>query len=48
MVSAIDFLQNTRGAGELIFEHDFPLGTDVMREIREGPHTAERSGENGD
>ncbi|KAK9237153.1 HNH endonuclease [Lipomyces kononenkoae] len=35
-------LANMRGAGEPIFEHDFPPGTDMMREIREGPSAQER------
>lgn len=35
-------LANMRGAGEPIFEHDFPSGTDMMREIREGPSAQER------
>ena len=35
-------LANMRGAGEPIFEHDFPPGTDMMGEIREGPYAQER------
>ncbi|KAI9768168.1 MAG: hypothetical protein M1840_004998 [Geoglossum simile] len=35
-------LANVRGAGEPIFEHDFPPGTDMMNEIREGPYAQER------
>ena len=35
-------LANMRGAGEPIFEHDFPPGTDMMREIQEGPLAKER------
>lgn len=35
-------LANMRGAGEPIFEHDFPAGTDMMREIYEGPSAQER------
>lgn len=31
-----------RGAGEPIFEHDFPPGTDIMGEMREGPYVQER------
>jgi hypothetical protein len=31
-----------RGAGEPVFEHDFPPGTDMMKEIREGPLAQER------
>jgi len=34
-------LANMRGAGEPIFEHDFPPGTDMI-EIREGPLAQER------
>lgn len=35
-------LANMRGAGEPVFEHDFPPGTDMMRDIREGPLAQER------
>ena len=35
-------LANMRGAGEPIFEHDFPPGTDMMKELREGPYAKER------
>ncbi|KAH0541798.1 hypothetical protein FGG08_003753 [Glutinoglossum americanum] len=35
-------LANMRGAGEPIFEYDFPPGTDMMKEIREGPYAQER------
>ena len=35
-------LANMRGAGEPVFEHDFPPGTDMMTEIREGPLAQER------
>lgn len=35
-------LANMRGAGEPVFEFDFPPGTDMMGEIREGPQGAER------
>ena len=31
-----------RGAGEPIFEHDFPPGSDVVGNILEGPRAAER------
>lgn len=31
-----------RGAGEPIFEIDFPPGSDMLSEIREGPKAAER------
>lgn len=33
---------NMRGAGEPIFEHDFPPGTDMMGEIRGEPYAQER------
>jgi len=35
-------LANVRGAGEPIFEHDFPPGTDMMGEILAGPYARER------
>ena len=35
-------LANVRGAGEPIFEHDSPPGSDIMGDIRRGPKTAER------
>ncbi|KAF8535463.1 HNH endonuclease-domain-containing protein [Trichophaea hybrida] len=35
-------LANMRGAGEPVFEHDFPPGTDMVKEIREGPLAQER------
>lgn len=35
-------LANMRGAGEPIFEHDFPPGTDMVGEIRDGPYAKER------
>jgi hypothetical protein len=31
-----------KGAGEPIFEHDFPPGTDMIKEILQGPYPAER------
>ena len=31
-----------RGAGEPIFEIDFPPGSDILGEIHEGPKAAER------
>lgn len=31
-----------RGAGEPIFEVDFPPGSDILGEIRDGPKAAER------
>ncbi|KAJ5151579.1 hypothetical protein N7492_009874 [Penicillium capsulatum] len=35
-------LANMKGAGEPIFEHDFPPGTDMVKEILEGPLPARR------
>ncbi|KAK0652657.1 hypothetical protein B0T16DRAFT_427047 [Cercophora newfieldiana] len=35
-------LTNMKGAGEPIFEHDFPPGSDMMGEIQSGPKAAER------
>ncbi|KAF8459841.1 hypothetical protein BDZ91DRAFT_741339 [Kalaharituber pfeilii] len=35
-------LANMRGAGEPVFEVDFPPGSDMMGEIRSGPMAAER------
>ena len=35
-------LANVKAAGEPIFEHDFPPGTDMLRELREGPYAQER------
>ncbi|KAF8465989.1 hypothetical protein BDZ91DRAFT_849115 [Kalaharituber pfeilii] len=35
-------LANMRGAGEPVFEHDFPPGTDMVKEISEGPYEKER------
>ncbi|TGZ81029.1 hypothetical protein EX30DRAFT_294648, partial [Ascodesmis nigricans] len=35
-------LANMKAAGEPIFEHDFPPGTDIMGEICEGPYAQER------
>ena len=35
-------LTNMKGAGEPTFEHDFPLGSDIMEDIRNGPKAAER------
>lgn len=31
-----------RGIGEPVFEHDFPSGSDIMGDIRDGPKAAER------
>ena len=33
-------LANMRGAGEPIFEHDFPDGSDILADIREGPRSS--------
>jgi hypothetical protein len=35
-------LTNMKGAGEPIFEHDFPPGSDMMGEILRGPRAADR------
>ena len=35
-------LTNMRGAGEPVFEHDFPPGSDMMGHILRGPMAAER------
>ncbi len=35
-------LTNMRGAGEPVFEHDFPPNSDVMGQISTGPNAAER------
>ena len=35
-------LTNMRGAGEPVFEHDFPPGSDMMGHILRGPRAAER------
>ncbi|KAG0636510.1 HNH endonuclease-domain-containing protein [Tuber brumale] len=35
-------LANMRGAGEPVFESDFPPGMDMMEEIRTGPYAKER------
>jgi hypothetical protein len=35
-------LANMRGAGEPRFEHDFPLGSDIVGDILRGPKSAER------
>lgn len=32
------------GAGEAVFENDYPPGTDVVKELQEGPHPRERFG----
>ncbi|KAG0128889.1 hypothetical protein HOY82DRAFT_580006 [Tuber indicum] len=37
-----DVLANVRGAGEPIFEYDFPAGTDMIGEISPGPYAQER------
>jgi hypothetical protein len=36
-------LINMRGAGEPVFEHDFPPGSDIMGEILAGTKAAKRS-----
>ena len=35
-------LANMRGAGEPVFEHDFPPGTDMVKEVTSGPYGTER------
>ena len=35
-------LANMRGAGEPLFEHDFPPGSDIVGDILCGPKAAER------
>jgi hypothetical protein len=35
-------LANMRGAGEPMFEHDFPPGSDIVGEILNGPKPGER------
>jgi hypothetical protein len=35
-------LTNMRGAGEPVFEHDFPPGSDMMGDILRGPRAVER------
>lgn len=35
-------LKHMKGAGEPSFEHDFPPGTDMLKEILEGPFPVER------
>ncbi|KAJ5921812.1 hypothetical protein N7516_009515 [Penicillium verrucosum] len=35
-------LANMKGAGEPIFEHDFPPGTDMVKDILQGPDPAQR------
>ena len=35
-------LTDMRGAGEPVFEHDFPPGSDMMGHILRGPRAAER------
>jgi hypothetical protein len=35
-------LVNKKGAGEPIFEHDFPPGLDMVSDILHGPKAAER------
>ncbi|EZF35531.1 hypothetical protein H109_01523 [Trichophyton interdigitale MR816] len=35
-------LANMKGSGDPTFEHDFPPGTDIMADIREGPSSQKR------
>ncbi|MCJ1484371.1 hypothetical protein MMC06_004541 [Schaereria dolodes] len=35
-------LANVKGAGEPIYDHDFPPGSDMLKDIREGPKSCER------
>jgi hypothetical protein len=35
-------LANMRGAGEPVFENDFPPGSDIVGEVLSGPKAAER------
>ncbi len=35
-------IANMRGAGEPVFENDFPPGSDVVGEVLSGPKAAER------
>lgn len=35
-------LVNMKGAGEPVFEHDFPPGSDIVGSILRGPKAAER------
>ena len=35
-------LANMKGAGEPVFEHDFPPGSDIVGDILNGPKAAER------
>jgi hypothetical protein len=35
-------LANMRGAGEPVFENDFPSGSDMAGEVRDGPKAVER------
>ena len=35
-------LANMKGAGEPIFEHDFPPGSDIVGDILRGPKAGER------
>lgn len=35
-------LANMRGGGEPLFEYDFPPGTDMVKEISQGPYPKER------
>ena len=35
-------LANLKGVGAPVFDHDFPPGSDMLGEIRDGPNAAER------
>lgn len=35
-------LANMKGSGEPIFGHDFPSGSDMLEEFRDGPQAAKR------
>ena len=35
-------LMNMKGAGEPVFEHDFPPGSDIVGDILRGPRSTER------
>ncbi len=35
-------MTNIKGAGEPVFEHDFPPGSDIVSDILKGPKAAKR------
>ncbi len=35
-------MTNIKGAGEPVFEHDFPPGSDIVGDILKGPKAAKR------